>query len=238
MNQVLFLGTGPSGGVKGKGKSRRLESSALILTAKGNILIDVGRYQEQSEKINKIDVILITHGHRDAIGGIPTFKKSLKKIPLYASWQTTQIVKRRFKKISYLDFRKIMPGKTFKIFDVKITPFLVKHSIQKGFPTFGFYFEFDDQTSLVYASDVGSWNREVERIMRKADVLIIDGAMWEKKIIAHLNIKEILPKICLWENKKIIFTHIGKTAPDHETLEREIKTICPKALPAYDGLLI
>lgn len=71
MMQVIFLGTGPNKGIKAKGKSNRFESSILLESEKLRILVDVTTFfQKQAKWIKKIDAILITHAHKDAIGGM------------------------------------------------------------------------------------------------------------------------------------------------------------------------
>jgi len=247
MRKLIFLGTGPAGGIKIKEKLIRLESSALIKTDLGNILIDVTRhFQKQIKNIDRIDAILITHAHQDAIGGMAQLeswirknkKKAPNKIPLYALKKTIEKIKQKFKETTHLNFIPIQNFKIFKIVDVKILPFLVKHSIQRGFPTVGYRFLFSDHFSLVYVSDVSHWDKKAERLIKSADILIIDGAMWDKKMITHLAIKEILPRLCSWLIPKIIFTQMGKNVPKHTILQKEIKRICSRALPAYDGLMI
>ncbi|MBI4155526.1 hypothetical protein HY498_05585 [Candidatus Woesearchaeota archaeon] len=233
--EILFLGTGPVGGIKGKGRSKRLESSILI----DGVLVDVtNHFKKQIKGINNIKAILITHAHKDAIGGMNQLRGWQKKvcadrIRLYSLKETIKKIKNEFKSINNLEFINVKPYKDFKIDNLKVIAFKIKHSIQKGFPTLGFYFP---DLKLVYASDVGELNKDLEKYSKKSKILIIDGAMWEKKLIAHLDIKEVLPKICNWNVKKIIFTQIGKTAPKYESLRKEIKKICSKALPAYDGM--
>lgn len=237
---LIFLGTGPTGGIKGQGKAR-FESSALLKTSSGNILIDVTNFfTNQARWIKAIDAILITHAHKDAIGGMRQLvswmkRKNISQIPLFSHYQTIEKIKVRFQKTDPLVLTAVKSGRPFKIGQVTVTPFLVKHSIQPGFPTLGFHLLLDSKR-LVYVSDVASWDKRGESLMKNADILVIDGAMWGKKMIAHLDIKEILPKICSWDVKGIIFTQIGHTAPKHEILQQEIRKICPKAIPAYDGM--
>ncbi|MBI2020523.1 MBL fold metallo-hydrolase [Candidatus Daviesbacteria bacterium] len=235
--KLTFLGTGPTGGVKGQ----RLESSCLIETPLVNVLIDISRdFKKQSQKLTSLDAVFITHAHIDVIGGIKDFLEwQIKKggaVPILSLSQTIAKIKSKFKKAQeLLDLHPINAWKKIHLGDLVITPFKVKHSIQKDFPTLGFHFSLNGQ-KWVYASDVASWNKRAEKLMAGADVLIIDGAMWGKKIASHLTIQKVLPKLCAWPVKKIIFTQIGHTAPKQKILQQEIQKICPKSLPAYDGM--
>lgn len=242
--ELIFLGTGPTGGIKDHGQSKRLESSVVLETPQVFVLIDVTRdFNKQTKMLPKtLDAILITHAHKDAIGGMNQLvswmdKRSIANIKLFSHPLTIKKIRERFQKLNPLILNAIESGHKFEIGNVIVTPFLVEHSIQPGFPTLGFHFSLGSN-SLVYVSDVASWGKKAEKLMRNADILVVDGAMWDKKMIAHLDIKEILPKICSWPVKKIIFTQIGHTAPKHEILQQKIKKICPKAQPAFDGMRV
>jgi hypothetical protein len=67
-------------------------------------------------------------------------------------------------------------------------------------------------------------------------VLVIDGAMWGRTLFSHLIIDRELPVLCGWRVGRILLTQVGKTASPHARLAREVKEICPRAAPAYDGL--
>lgn len=241
--EIIFLGTGPVGGIKREGKSARFESSIILKGGSTNILVDVTNFFSQQVKlVDKVDSILITHAHKDAIGGINQLvswlgRKSTKRIPLFSHSQTLKKIGEHLPKTTSLILTAIKSGHKFKIDPVTVTPFMIRHSIQPGFPTLGFQLSLNGK-KLVYVSDTGSWDEKAERLMKNADILVIDGAMWAKLMIAHLDIKEILPKICKWPVKKIIFTQIGHTVPKHEILQKGIKKICPKAFPAYDGMKV
>lgn len=247
--KLLFLGTGSVGGVPGKGKTKRTETSTFIKTLKGNIFIDVSEdFSKQAKnpelRTSNIDAILITHGHRDAIGGISQLRNATKhqitstksQIPLYTLPRTIKIIKKRFKQLDHLKFYSLKPFKSFRLFGVKMIPFKVKHSIQKGFPTLGFKFLFPSGYKLTYISDTGGWSKKVQNLIQGSDLLVLDGAMWGKRLIAHLDMKEIMPRAKNWEIKKLIFTQIGRTAPRYEILKKELRELWSKALPAYDGM--
>lgn len=76
---LKFLGTGASGQTQGVGKSSRLESS-LYIQNRSSILIDVTHnFNQQATNIENIDCVLLTHAHKDAIGGLPQLERWLRK---------------------------------------------------------------------------------------------------------------------------------------------------------------
>ena len=245
MTSITFLGTGPTKGIEGKGRNRRRESSLLLRTGAQDFLFDVSRdFDWQKRFIKSLEAILITHAHSDAIGGIPRLKKWLKKkelknpVPLWSHSITLRHIKKRFKGLEkYLDFRAIKPGQKIKAEGLVIIPVLVPHSIQPGFPTFAFDIKIGRE-KIIYASDIAEIKSDFKKRLDKIDILIIDGAMWNKKIKSHLEIHQLLSEICRLKIKKIYLTHIGRTAPRYETLKKEVKKLCSKAEPAYDGLKI
>jgi hypothetical protein len=90
--------------------------------------------------------------------------------------------------------------------------------------------------TLVYASDVAELTTALERFCRGASLLVIDGAMWRRRLYSHLSIDRELPRLCSWSVERIVLTQIGRTAPPHERLVRAVTRLCPRARPAYDGL--
>ena len=84
MMKVTFLGTGTSQGVPMIGckcevcmskddHDKRLRSSILVESGDTVIVIDSGpdfRYQMLRERVDYLDAILITHGHKDHVGGL------------------------------------------------------------------------------------------------------------------------------------------------------------------------
>ena len=113
----------------------------------------------------------------------------------------------------------------------------VPHARDPRFPTCAWRVA-TGATSIVYASDVAYLTDELERFSRGAAILVLDGAMWRKRLFSHLTIDESLPTACSWPVSAIILTQIGRTAPPHAKLAREVATLCPKARPAYDGLVV
>lgn len=66
--------------------------------------------------------------------------------------------------------------------------------------------------------------------------MVVDGATYERRIFSHLRIDDDLPEICRWPVERIYLTQIGKSAPEHEELATLVSRLCPRALPAHDGL--
>lgn len=235
---ITFLGTGASGGTPGKGKSKRLESSIFIQN-KTCILIDVTRdFSEQVKAVKHIDYILLTHGHKDAIGGIPQLSrwhKMQKPIPIIANTKTIQGIKRHYKRFNHCKFFEVRTDEKLTVGDFGIVPLEVPHTRSKDYSTFAWKITQKGKT-VVYASDIASITPEFRNFCQNADVLIIDSAMWKKKIFTHLTINESLPIICQWKVKKIFLTQIGRSVPPYEILTKELPVLCPRALLSYDGL--
>jgi hypothetical protein len=66
--------------------------------------------------------------------------------------------------------------------------------------------------ALVYASDVAAVEPPLARLARGAQLLVIDGAMWRRRLFSHLTIDRELPALCRWQVDRILVTQIGRTA--------------------------
>jgi len=62
--------------------------------------------------------------------------------------------------------------------------------------------------------------------------------MWRRRLFGHLTIDESLPTACSWAVGSIILTQIGRSAPPHAQLQREVAALCSKARAAHDGLVV
>jgi len=248
--RFVFLGTGPTKPVLGKGKDRRLNSSAYIQNS-ANILIDVTPFFDvQSKLIDKIDAVLLSHGHTDAINGWYKLRKWLKernieKIPVYCERETKERILDDFKDTSFAEFRFFKPGDKIKIGNLTIIPFRVKHfeafpSNGKRFPTVGFRIN-----DIVYAEDMEAIPKESERYFKDASVIIADGAMWfGKQIRGHMNTEQALEIAKKYKPKILIITQAGRTYPPYneaiKTIQKHAKImgITSKVQLAYDGMVI
>ncbi|MCI7661576.1 MAG: MBL fold metallo-hydrolase, partial [Bacteroidales bacterium] len=135
---ITFLGTGTSQGVPVIGcrcevcrsthkKDRRLRSSVLLTNDRGTrICIDAGpdfRYQMLREDIDCIDAILVTHSHRDHVGGLDEVRSfnylQQRPMPIYANKEAAQGIKHEY---SYAFEQNQYPG--LPQFDLRIiTPY-------------------------------------------------------------------------------------------------------------------
>ena len=182
------------------------------------ILIDVTRdFERQSNALEDIDAVLLTHGHADACGGIAELRRWLRsrgreQLPLYAGAATIAAVERRFRRVDHCDFKPVRPGRPRRLGGVELSAMEVPHARDERFPTFAWRIRQGRET-LVYASDVAWLTPELERFSRSASLLVIDGAMWRRQLFSHLTIDRELPRLCDWRVEQIVLTQIGRTAP-------------------------
>src|ERR671936_292165 len=97
---------------------------------------------------------------------------------------------------------------------------LLPHAREAEVPTYAY--RIDCGGTLVYASDVARLTAELRGVCAGADILVIDGAMWRRKLFSHLTIDAELSELCRWEPARILLTQIGRTAPPHEALKQEV----------------
>lgn len=239
---LVFLGTGASGGTPGQGRSQRRESS-LLVRGDRSVLIDVTRhYPDQAKAIDHVDLVLLTHGHRDASGGLLALRqwvqrRGMSRLAVLAHPRAVEQLRNRYARLSPIDLVPVGPGERSNRLGWTITPVEVPHaSDPRRFPTVAWRLEQGGAT-LVYASDVARLTPDLAQLSAGADVLVLDGAIWGRAMFTHLRADHALPEVCAWSVERILLTQIGRSAPPHEELIQRVAGLCPRARPAWDGLV-
>ncbi len=249
-NKFTILGCGSSlgspwitnykGKLKNNLKNVRTRCCAHIKYKELSILIDTSpdiKYQFLANKIKSLDAIMYTHEHSDQTSGIfemrPFFWKNKKKIPVYASRRTLDILKDKytfcFKPRS--GYKPIMIGKAVKNnFNIKIKnkslkvkAFDVEHGMIKAT---GYLFN-----NIAYVSDCNKIPKSTLKYLKDLNYLIIDCLKFDQHP-SHFSYYEALKIAKILKPKKTILTNLH-TDLDYEYLKKKL----PKnIIPAYDGL--
>lgn len=257
MTKITFLGTGGSQGVPFIGcrckvcnsedkRDRRLRSSIIIERGGVRILIDAGpdlRYQLIRAKVREIDALLLTHEHKDHIGGIDELRALnfvdypiIRRIDIFGTQHVLDIVRKdydyafvtnKFTGVPELDLVTIHPPEPFEVKGIKIQPIMGQHS--ERFTVTGFRVDnFAYLTDFKTISDV-----ELERL-QGVEVLIINALKFAVTH-SHFCVDEALSVISRVKPKRSYLTHIS-----HEMgLYAEVNGQLPEGVSlAYDTLQI
>jgi phosphoribosyl 1,2-cyclic phosphodiesterase len=241
--RLQFLGTGASGGTPGRGRSGRLESSLLVSAGGAVVLLDVTRdFARQAGELERIDGVLLTHAHRDACGGVAQLRAwaggaRQRQLKVFASAETISVLRQRYARLDHCRFVPFAEGERGHVGPFAVSALTVPHAREPRFRTFAWKLR-AGSVDLVYASDVAVLTAALRRFCRGARVLVIDGALWQRTMFAHLTIDRALPELCSWPVGRILLTQIGRGVPAHERLARETARLCARATPAYDGMTL
>lgn len=252
--KITVLGSGTSQGVpviacncdvcqSKDPKDKRLRTSILIETNQTVISVDAGpdfRYQMLRAGVRHLDAILITHEHKDHIGGLDDVRSFnfLQNIsmPIYASRSAQEEIKREF---SYAFVNKYerypgsptyslieIDGNPIQINELTIKPILIKHLTMLCYA-----FRIDN---FAYVTDLNYLSEEAFKKLEGIDYLIIE-ALRKEKHYSHLCLSEAIDIAQKLHVKKTWFTHVshtmGKAADINPTLPENM-------MLAYDGLEI
>jgi len=251
--KITFLGTGTSQGIpliscpcpvctSPNKKDNRLRSSILIEANGTNIVIDSGpdfRYQMLRAKVNKLDAIVFTHGHKDHIAGLDDIRAynhfEQKPIPIYATEETQDALRREysyiFNNITYpgipqIEMHTINATDSFSINGVNITPIRVLHYKMEvlGFRVGDFSYITD--ANYIAPEELAKVNGS------KALVL---NALRHEKHVSHYTLLEAIEVAKSVQVNDTYFTHISHQLGLHDVVDSDL----PEGIHlSYDGLVL
>jgi len=236
--EIVFLGTGSAWGlpeyscscVTCKKMSELGESrtrTSLVTKGIESVLVDCGpdlRFQMWNCKLEKPDLVLITHEHGDHYLGMDdllAFRRSVPReawtaIPVYATEQTWKAVEIRFSYLigSLVEKRIAEPGKPLEGIKTRITPFKTFHGPTAA-GSVGYVVENptrDGYFKVVYTSDFMHLDEEPS-ILLEPDVLVIQSHWLNEPIKNrpfHMSFQNAMDYVRRWRPKKATFlVHIS-----------------------------
>jgi phosphoribosyl 1,2-cyclic phosphate phosphodiesterase len=249
---VTILGSGTSGGVpriacrcaacaSADPRDRRTRASALLAYGDRRVLIDAGpdmRAQALAAGLDRLDAVLLTHEHADAIGGLDDLRRfnelRADYLDVRAYPDSLAIVvdrfryafipgQRRFAGLPML--RPVELAGPFLVGGRRFVPVPVVHGdrIIAGYRTGGF----------AYCSDVQRIDADGRVLLRDLDVLVL-SALRDVPHPTHQTVDEALAVIADLRPRRAFLTHL-----DHELVHAELSARLPSGVEvAHDGLRI
>jgi phosphoribosyl 1,2-cyclic phosphate phosphodiesterase len=197
------------------------------------------RYQALRVGLDRLDAVLLTHGHADHILGFDDIRpyniRQKSAMPVYASAETIAILKRTF---SYV-FDNLPSVSTipqvilnpiegpFEVIGVRFIPVPARHG---DMGVLGFRFG-----GAAYLTDFSELPESSKPLLGDLDDLIID-ALRDIPHPMHQTVEQALELIRELKPRRAWFTHIAHELPHAETVARLAKAGYTNVSLAYDGL--
>lgn len=254
--RLTFLGTGTSQGVPVIGcdcavccsadkRDNRLRTSAMVEVGDKRFIVDAGpdfRQQMLREGISHITAILLTHKHKDHIGGLDDvralnfvdYPREIHTVHIYGSHDTCCCVRKDFdyafssnpyRGVPQMELHEF--GATpFDIEGVEIVPIRGEHS---RFEITGFRFG-----KLAYLTDFKQISEEECAKLNGVEVLVVNALRFEPHD-SHFSVEEALQLIEKVAPKRAYLTHMSHDIGLHCVANLRL----PEGVEfAYDGLKI
>lgn len=256
--KLTFLGTGTSQGVPVIGcrcevctspdrRDRRLRTSAMVETRGVRLVIDAGpdfRYQMLRTGVRHLDGILLTHEHKDHIGGLDDvrafnfvdYPPTIHRVDIYASPRTAACVRKdfdyafaqdKYRGVPEITLHEIDLDRPFRVGEVEIVPVSGHHS--ERFTVTGYRIG-----RMAYLTDFKTIeDREVEKLMG-VELLVVNALRFARHD-SHFNVAEALELIGRVKPRAAYLTHMSHDIGLHAVTE---PTLPAGVHLAYDTLTV
>ncbi len=220
-------------------RDRRYRASALLAFGEKRVLVDCGpdfKWQALAADLRRLDAVLLTHHHQDAIGGLDELRRFNELdgayIPVRARSEDLDVIVDRFAYAfrpggqAYAGAPQLRPvalDGPFLVGGRRFVPVPVVHADRAitGYRTGGF----------AYCSDVQRIDEDGRALLRDLDVLVI-SALRDVPHPTHQTVSEALAVIEALRPRRAYLTHL-----DHELGHAALTARLPAGVEvAWDGL--
>jgi len=249
--KLTFLGTGTSQGVpviacrcgvctSEDERDKRLRTSALLsVDDHTNILFDIGpdfRQQMLRHKVEHLEAILITHAHRDHVGGLDDIRSfnyvQHSKMNIYLNDVARFAIERdyhyifephQFPGLPEANLHTVGDG-PFEAGGVEVTPI---HAMHKDMPILAYRIG-----KLAYITDANLITPEEMDKLKGVDTLVVNALRLQKHF-SHYSLPEALEVIRQVAPRQAFITHISHEMGRHADVD---PTLPEGVRLAYDNL--
>ena len=250
MTKLTFLGTGTSQGVPMIGcgcevcrstdpKDKRLRASVFVEHQGLRILVDAGpdfRQQMLREGISSVDAILLTHNHKDHVGGLDDIRAfnyhEKKATQIYCEKYVEDSLRMEY---SYAFAEKKYPGAPeWNVNIIDENPFCINgvefipiRGMHYRLPVLGYRFG-----DIAYCTDMNLIEEKEFSKLQGLEHFIIN-CVKRGKHISHYSLEEAIEVAEKVGARHTWITHLSHQLPRHQALTEELPE---NIAPAYDGL--